>query len=396
MGNFGNWGGVPRYISAKEAAAKLGVSRRTLYVYVSRRLVRSRPQGKPHCKAYLESDIQRLMTRKRAGRKPSIAARDALDWGFPVLELAVTLIDRSRIWYRGRDVTELARTSSVEDTARVLWQCGDYDPFARRHVVTIRPKTDSRSDGIARCLDALSQAACRAEPAVADDPRRLWNEAADLLRLVYAAAADVPVSDRPLDRVLAAGLDRTGETKLLRRALILCADHELTTAAFAVRCAASTEASLAAALLTGLAAFFGPAQGGAPEEVEKLIDECEQAGSAEKAVALRLSCGAPFPGFGHKLHPLGDPRAGCMLEDVTVPGGCARLAAAVRDATSLLPNNAFGLVALRRSLKLPRSAGFVIYACSRALGWAAHAIEQRLSGELIRPRAAYTGPAPAV
>ncbi len=41
MITLGNWGGLPQYLSAREAAARLGVSRRTLYVYVSRHLVRS-------------------------------------------------------------------------------------------------------------------------------------------------------------------------------------------------------------------------------------------------------------------------------------------------------------------------------------------------------------------
>jgi citrate synthase len=394
MANFGNWGGVPRYLSAEEAAARLGVSRRTLYVYVSRRLVRSKADGSSHKKAYLETDIQRLMQRKRAGRRPSIAARAALDWGMPVLDSAITLIDRSHIWYRGRNATDVARTASVENVARLLWDCGEFDPFAAAAAVLTRaPRRRRNASAMGRCLEALA-GACESPSAAVAEPAGLWTEAAQLLRLLYAAAAGRPVTADPLDRVIALGMGRPRATDVLRRALILCADHELSTSAFSVRCAASTEGPLAAALLAGLAAFQGPAQGGAPEEVEKLIEECVTAGDARKAVAARLERGSPLPGFGHKLHPLGDARAVCMLENLRLTAEASAVADAIHDAVGLQPNVAFALAALRRSLRLPRGSALILYTCGRAIGWAAHAIEQRLSGELIRPRALYTGPVP--
>ena len=49
------------------------------------------------------------------------------------------------------------------------------------------------------------------------------------------------------------------------------------------------------------------------------------------------------------------------------------------------------LAALTVHLSLPDSAPFLIFASGRMAGWIAHALEQRLSDRLIRPRANYTG-----
>jgi citrate synthase len=59
-----------------------------------------------------------------------------------------------------------------------------------------------------------------------------------------------------------------------------------------------------------------------------------------------------------------------------------------------LPNLDFGLVALARTYGLPDSAPLLLFALGRTTGWIAHAIEQYGAGELIRPRARYTGPEP--
>src|SRR5262249_18723636 len=97
---------------------------------------------------------------------------------------------------------------------------------------------------------------------------------------------------------------------LLRRALILCADHELNASSFTVRCIAATGASLPAAILGGLAALSGPRHGGATYQVEALWDEIKQG---------RRPSREPLPGFGHPLYPDGDPRAAAILAKVPVP-----------------------------------------------------------------------------
>ncbi|PYQ69794.1 MAG: citrate synthase, partial [Acidobacteria bacterium] len=47
-----------------------------------------------------------------------------------------------------------------------------------------------------------------------------------------------------------------------------------------------------------------------------------------------------------------------------------------------------------RTYRLPDYAPVLMFALGRSIGWIAHAIEQYESGQLIRPRARYTGRVP--
>src|SRR5690349_20668529 len=103
----------PEWISASEAARRLNVSRPTLYAYVSRGFVRSQPSSAgSRQRRYAREDIERLRQRSDERRAPDKAAAHALQWGMPVLESAITLIDNGRMYYRGRDVATLAATWS--------------------------------------------------------------------------------------------------------------------------------------------------------------------------------------------------------------------------------------------------------------------------------------------
>src|SRR5580692_11571974 len=117
------------WLSSREAARRLGVSAATLYAYVSRGLLRSEATDGRRERRYRADDISRLKRRRDVGRKAESIANHALDFGTPVLESALTLIEDSRLYYRGHDAAALARTASLEDVARLLWDCGDR-PFA--------------------------------------------------------------------------------------------------------------------------------------------------------------------------------------------------------------------------------------------------------------------------
>src|SRR5437868_3789241 len=120
-----------RHIGARAAAERLKISRATLYAYVSRGLVGSAPaEDDPRRRVYRAADIERLVEQKKRGRKPDRIAEAALDWGLPVLESRITLIADGRLFYRGRDAVGLAAAATLEDAARLLWDCGAADPFA--------------------------------------------------------------------------------------------------------------------------------------------------------------------------------------------------------------------------------------------------------------------------
>src|SRR5712692_5562672 len=110
------------YLTAKQAADALGVTRATLYAYASRGQLRSEAiPGRPKERRYYREDVERLQQRKEARRDPNAAAVRGLHWGGPVLESGITLIHDGRVYYRGRDAVQLAETATVEDAAALLW-----------------------------------------------------------------------------------------------------------------------------------------------------------------------------------------------------------------------------------------------------------------------------------
>ncbi|MBZ5596048.1 MAG: hypothetical protein LAP39_27715 [Acidobacteriia bacterium] len=183
-------------------------------------------------------------------------------------------------------------------------------------------------------------------------------------------------------------------------ALVVCADHELNVSAFTARCAASAGASLYDTISAAMAALKGSRHGGETERVSALFMETETPRRARTVVANRLRRGEHLPGFGHPLYPAGDPRAALLMRLAKASGNHAAwrlvraLSSAALELRHDLPNLDFGLVALARSYGLPDHAPLVLFALGRTIGWIAHAMEQYASGELIRPRAHYTGPAP--
>jgi len=198
--------------------------------------------------------------------------------------------------------------------------------------------------------------------------------------------------DLPVHTHLAKAWRKPQAQDILRRTLVLLADHELNASTFAVRVAASTGASLSACLLAGLATLTGPLHGGAARAPSSLLDAARQVG-ANEAVREWLHRGEPLPAFGHPLYPEGDPRAIALMRQFKLSGMFLAVRMAAEDLTGEPPNVDFALTALADAHALPRQAPFVIFALSRSVGWIAHALEQIAAGQLIRPRARYVGPA---
>src|ERR671913_2522393 len=114
--------GEERYLSAGRAAEELGISLATLYAYVSRGMVRSEAVGgKKRNRRYRAEDVRRLRERKERRRDPDGVLEGVLHWGTPVMESGITLIDDGRLYYRGRDVVDLAGQTSIEEVAALIW-----------------------------------------------------------------------------------------------------------------------------------------------------------------------------------------------------------------------------------------------------------------------------------
>src|SRR5262245_31241664 len=118
-------------LDAEAASKALGVSRATLYAYVSRGSVRSMPHPTvPKASQYAAADVQALIKRKMRMRRPRAAAESALDFGLPVLKTRITHFEDDKLFYRSEDAIVFSRHATLEETARLLWGVGDNDPFA--------------------------------------------------------------------------------------------------------------------------------------------------------------------------------------------------------------------------------------------------------------------------
>jgi citrate synthase len=375
------------WLSAGEAMDALGVRPQTLYAYVSRGRIEARSQdADPRKSLYRAADVAELAKRKRQGRKAAQVAASAIAWGEPMLASAITTIHGGKLFYRGVDAAELARTASLEQAAELLWQAPE-SPFSSG---IASPPLGASPRG--RMFALLAARAATDAAARGRGPAALLPEAGALV-LAIADAIAGQSGTGPIHQRLASAWRCDAEgADLIRRTLVLAADHELNASTFAARVTASTGASLAAATLSGLAALSGPLHGGMSARVQVFVQETLKVG-AERAVRARIEAGLPVPGFGHPLYPAGDPRAAALLDAFPLTPEYQAILDATLAVTGERPNIDFALTALTWSLDLPDEAPFLMFAMARSVGWIAHALEQVQTGHLIRPRARYVGPA---
>ncbi|HEU4692834.1 MAG TPA: citrate synthase family protein [Vicinamibacterales bacterium] len=392
------------WMDADAAARLLGVSRTTLYAYVSRGYVRSQATAGPSReRLYSRDDVERLRRRTEARRNPDKEAARSLQWGLPVLESSISFIDGQRLYYRGHDAVALSRSRSIADVAVLIWSGRFEDSFssAPPRAAVPRVPADAALPFVARAQAILAFAAARDHAAydlrASSVPHTGWR----ILHLLTRAARSSPVAPT-IDQTLARAWGVKGHgIDLLRSALILCADHELNVSSFTARCVASAGSQPYAVVIAGLAALEGIRHGGVSARVEAMLDSIHRARSPHAAVRERLRRGESIDGVGHPLYRGGDPRATALFE--MLRDGYARsrelafvldVAEASASLTRERPNLDFSLAAVARVLRLPAGAPLTIFAIGRTIGWIGHAIEQYATAQLIRPRAKYVGAMP--
>jgi citrate synthase len=391
-------------ISALEAARRLGVKPATLYAYVSRGLLLSAAVSGSRERRYHSEDVERLRRQHRPGRPRGVPAK-SFDPASPVLDSAICLVEDGRLYYRGVDAVRLAEHASLEEVARLLWAVDDDAAF----------NAGTLPVGAGRWLRGLPAAAAPIERAyailvrlAAEDvgavdlaPIAVARTGVRLTRMLAAAVTGAPPDDAPIHRQLAAAwrVNRAG-ADLIRRCLVLAADHELNASTFVARCIASTIATPYAAAIGALGALSGQRHGGATSRAEALLAELPHDAGVAAALSDRLRRGEALPAFGHPLYPDGDPRAAAILAALQAALPSARTAPVMRVASEAArlvarrPNVDFALGAVSVTLGLPRGAALGMLLVGRSVGWIAHAMEQYAAGDLIRPRARYTGALP--
>jgi citrate synthase len=392
------------YLSAREAAAELAISPATLYAYVSRGLIRSEPSPDSRSHRYRAEDVRGLKERRAPSAVEPRGFR-SFDPDLPVMDSAIATITEEGAIYRGVNCVDLSEKDTLEHTATLLWDVTGVDPFAADNCPHVSDEmraiaTTARwAAPIDRAIAVLALASSADPGAFTRAPEGRAMVGGRISLLLVATMLNAEPSRELLHEQIAKAWapDNKHAPDLIRRALVLLADHELNASTFTVRCAASTGLSLYDALIAGLAALKGPMHGGAgvlaSRLVKALIDQ-----DVEPVIRERVALGERFAGFGHGVYKRGDPRAMSLLNALTRAGAARKFTREVperiAEATGEFVNIDYALAVLAHSLRLAPGSELTLFAMARAVGWIAHASEQLQYGRLIRPRARYVGPAP--
>ncbi|MEV7005369.1 citrate synthase 2 [Streptosporangium sp. NPDC051022] len=182
------------------------------------------------------------------------------------------------------------------------------------------------------------------------------------------------------------------------------AEHGMNASTFTARVIASTGADVAAALSGAIGAMSGPLHGGAPARVLHMMEGVEKMGDAKKYVQQELDNGQRLMGFGHRVYRAEDPRARVLrrtAKELNAPR--YEVAAALEQAALdelharkpdrvLATNVEYWAAVILDFAEVPSHMFTSMFTCARTAGWAAHILEQKRTGRLVRPSANYVGP----
>ncbi len=200
--------------------------------------------------------------------------------------------------------------------------------------------------------------------------------------------------------------------KAMEKILILHADHEQNASTSTVRLAGSSGANPFACIGAGIASLWGPAHGGANEEVIEMLQEIGNKDRIPEFINRAKDKNDPFRlmGFGHRVYKNYDPRAAVLkkscdevlqelgikhdpLLDMAVELEKIALNDEYFIERKLFPNVDFYSGIIYKALGIPTNLFTVIFAIARSAGWISQWKEmvEDENFKIGRPRQLYTG-----
>ncbi len=336
-----------------------------------------------------------------------------------------------KLTYFGLDIHDLAKYSSFEETAYLLWhgvlptqaQLSELKgqlvanralPGSVIELMRLLPTKTPPMDVLRTTVSALSAF----DPNVSDhSPEANHRRAIRLTAVMTTIVATwehmrngkelvAPLSDgnhaTNFLYMLTGEMPDAYNAHVLDTALILHADHELNASTFAARVTAGTLADMYASITSAIGALSGPLHGGANEQVMRMLLRIGEASQAQTYIQGALERKERIMGFGHRVYRTEDPRAThlrAMSEELGKRTGDSRwyemsrtIEEYIKTHKGLYSNVDFYSASVYYMLGIPIDLDTPVFACSRISGWTAHVLEQFGRNRLIRPRAEYVGP----
>lgn len=373
-------------LTTAQVARLLGVKTQTVYAYVSRGQLSPTHRVGRRASYFAPEEVEALQRRSGSlGRGTGLAES---------VRTTITRLEGDRLAYRGRDATVLAETASVEEVAGLLW--GGDEPVASvaeedaladvraglaalpegarlverlRLAVLLLTARDARRHDLAP--SAVRERAGRliATATAALLPREAWGSAYE--RSDQATRWTAVVGGDPGDASL---------VDLVRRALVLLADHDMAASTTAVRVSASVRADLGSCLLAGLSAMDSPLHGSAGVRARLLLEAA--VADPPGTLGRVLTDPGQAAGFGHRVYRDSDPRAEHLLGALRaaglgeLEGPTALLEEGLWERHGLFPNSDWALAVLTHRHALVGDAPEALFAGARLVGWVAHTLEE--------------------